>query len=137
MIDIRRLYYEFQYSSYVRKLPFYLVRHYGFRRFYKKKTVDSVVRQYGFNARFSPIAYAIVSHPRDFEVSSRAFEPHPTRDYIRRRISSRYFAGNQDFDFLDLMKVSIFKSNWGSGGHSTNEEYWHYVGKLKSEKVNK
>ena len=72
MKALRQLFYRFQYARYVRQLPFYLIRHYGVRKAYKPKAVDEVIKRYGFNRRFSPIAYALLCKAGDFSKASNS-----------------------------------------------------------------
>jgi len=128
---LRNLLYEFQYFKYVRHMPFYLVRHFGKKSHYKTKNVDYVVSKYGFNKRYSPIGYAISCQEHMYESAAKTFQPCPTLKQIRRRVGSKYFNDNEDFDFYDLMLTSAFKaSSGGESGISANKEYWEYMSKF-------
>jgi len=113
--------------KFVRQLPFYMMRTYGKKKLYKPKHIDKVIQKYRFNKRFSPIAYALLSSPSNFENSAKKFQPCPTYSEIREKVAKKYFEGNVDFGFYTLMRVSMFKASGTAGGgnaYSANDEYW-------------
>lgn len=134
MRNLRYLFYELQYCKYVRCLPFFVVRHNGPREFYSPFNVDQAIRMYAFNRRFSPIGYALLCNSQEFKDASEAYQPSPTREYIRQRIAKMYFGADTGFSIYDLMKMSLYKSDWSGleeTGFSVNEEYWGYIGEFE------
>ena len=140
MRTLRYFLYELQYAKFTRCLPFYLVRHNGIGEFYIPYAVDQAITIYGFNRRFSPIGYALLCQPEDFIDASERYHPCPTREYLRQRIARSYFRGNTTFGIYELMKMSLYKtdwSDWDETGSSINEEYWGYMGEFELLKEKK
>ena len=128
---LRSLLYEFQYSKYVRQAPFYLMRHFGKRSYYKTENVDFALGKYSFNARYRPIAYALFCKPEDYQAASRRYLPHPPREFIIEKVSSRYFKNGESITLYTLMKRSMFKSRaGGETGPSASKEYWSLMSKF-------
>ncbi|MFA0813772.1 DUF6559 family protein [Microbulbifer epialgicus] len=131
---IKNLFYEFQYSKYVRGLPFYVVRHSGVKKSYSSRQIDLAIAKYGFNHRFTPIGYAILGNKKQFKSKSRAFLPHPSRQYIRGRIAKKYFQGGE-FGLIDLMKLSFFKIPPTDDLFIDPNEYWEYLSEIERQAV--
>jgi len=127
----RRIFYEFQYAKYVRQLPFYLMRHFGKRDHYKTKDIDFILKKYSFGVRFSPIAYALLGKPEEFEKASLHYAPHPSREHILGKVVSRYYKGGEQVNLYTLMQRSMFKScEGGDSGPSASKEYWAQMAKF-------
>lgn len=131
---LRSLLYKLQFAKYARQLPFYMVRHFGIRERYLLKEINHCLNIYGFNKRFSPIAFALFCNKDDFDKLSADFQPCPTREQIRKLVAKKYFDGKTDFDLYLLMKISQFKVEWvvsdESGIPSANNEYLRYMAKF-------
>jgi len=107
------------------------MRHFGVRSHYKPESVDFVLGKYSFSARFRPIAYAIFCKPEDYQTASQPYLPHPSREFIIDKISSRYFKNGESITLYTLMKRSMFKScAGGETGPSASEEYWSLMSKF-------
>ncbi|MFA0789837.1 DUF6559 family protein [Microbulbifer echini] len=136
MNRIRNFFYEFQYSKYVRGLPFYVVRHSGIKKSYSAKDIDRAIEKYGFNCRYSPIGYAILGNRNKYKLKAKAYSPHPSREYIRDRISKRYFK-REGFRVNELMKLSLFKFTAKGELFVDPNEYWECLAKIEEQTVNK
>ncbi|WP_444894711.1 DUF6559 family protein [Microbulbifer sp. TRSA001] len=132
MNRIKNLFYEFQYSKYVRGLPFYVVRHSGIKKSYSTKDIDRVIYKYGFNCRYSPIGYAILGNRKEYKSKAKFYAPHPSREYIRDRVSKKYFEG-KDFELLELMKLSLFKFTAEGELFVDPNEYWEYLAEIEKQ----
>lgn len=92
--------------------------------------------KYGFSKRFSPIAYAILGNKKQFAAKSREFAPHPSREYIRAKVSRKYF-DNHDFGLKELMQVSMYKVASSAELFVNPNEYWEYMDKVENGSASK
>lgn len=128
----KKLFYELQYSKYARSLPFFVVRHNGIRKTYTTNQIDHAITKYRFNRRFSPIAYATLGKEKHYLKSSKDYAPHPSWEYIKSRISSKYFKG-EEFGLLELMHLSLYKFSSGAELFVDPNEYWEYIVEIEEK----
>ena len=95
--------------SHVKKFPYYLVRHYGVKRSYKKSQIDTVAKRYRFPQRYRYFAYAMFLNERDFKRACATMDGQHDYSSLRHEVSQAYLAGKEPFDIEDLLKTTFYK----------------------------
>jgi len=106
---IKRMFLNYQIRKYVRKLFYYLARDVGIRERYKIRRIDQIIKRYGFNKRYSYIAYAMFLDEKNYNKAKNYQGFVEDRDDVINLVAQRYFDSNPKFTKKDLFRVSVFK----------------------------
>lgn len=120
----RRLYFNHHLKKYVQEMPFYMLRKYGIKEFYRPEDVKYIAVTYGFTSKYIGIGYAMFCDSSSFNLYSSSTLDKNDLDEIRQIILRKYFPENRCLTLVDLMAISSLQRF---------DEYWEIMKKLDED----
>jgi len=98
-------------KKYVRDFPFYIARDYGPNEIYDLGAIEATFDKYKFPEKGKHYAYAMFSDDEGFEKLFGSYSEIKSRQHYRQKIADKYFNGNHQFTFHDLILKTRFLAN--------------------------
>jgi hypothetical protein len=98
-------------KKYVREFPFYIARDFGAKEIYDLGEIETTFDKYKFPLDSKHYAYAMFADNNGFEKLFSTYNDIKTSQSYREEIADKFFEGNSDFKFYDLIKKTRFRAN--------------------------
>ena len=95
-------------KKYVREFPYYIARDYGPKENYDLEAIEATFDKYKFPEKGKHYAYAMFSDDDGFQKLFDNYSEIKSRQHYRQKIADKYFNGNAQFSFYDLMLKTRF-----------------------------
>lgn len=113
----------------VKELPFYMGRDIKPKEKYNTMQILRIFNKYKFNQNYLAYAFALLSDESEY---NKVLDKENKYSYSRLRseIALKYFNGNSNFNYNDLMNITKFKGqvfSYDGSGSSNNELNWGFT----------
>ena len=111
--------------SYVRRLPFLLLRDYGASSDYSPIQVRKAIERHGLNLAYLDYAIAIFSDPARVAEYRRSLGAHCDYKAMRDEMAAEYFGGNSNVTVSEICTAAACGHDTSGSGHSQDNGGGH------------
>ncbi len=98
-------------KKYVREFPYYIARDYGPKEKYDLAAIEGTFTKYKFPEKGKHYAYVMFSDEEGFEKLFNSYSEIKSYNHYRQKIADKYFNGNSQFLFHDLILKTRFPAS--------------------------